>query len=178
MSAILDFIFRFVIVRVISWIGFAPPRIDPRISTKQGINVDQNNLVRLKVSKIGLLTFAFALMGIACAGPATDTTNKSQPAAPPAPPVTPLVFASPRTNFERHCVACHGPAGEGGTVTVDNKTLNVPSLTKGHALTHNDEQLTKQIANGHEDMPAFKDKLSPTEIFGLVNFIRKELQGK
>ena len=133
----------------------------------------------MKCLRRGLITFALTLMGIACAGPATETTNKSQPAAaPPAAPATPLVFASPRTNYERHCVACHGQAGEGGSVTVDNKTLNVPSLTKGHALTHNDERLTKQIANGDDDMPAFKDKLSSTEIFGLVNFIRKELQGK
>lgn len=132
----------------------------------------------MKSFKTGLVTFALTLFGIACAGPATDTTNKSLPTAAPSPVVTPLVFASPRTNFERHCVACHGQDGEGGTITVDNKTLNVPSLTKGHALTHNDEQLTKKIANGDDDMPAFKDKLSTTEIFALVNFIRKELQRK
>jgi mono/diheme cytochrome c family protein len=134
----------------------------------------------MKSFKTGLVTFALTLFGIACARPAGETTNRSLPtaASSPAASVTPLVFASPRTNFERHCVACHGQDGEGGTITVDNKTLNVPSLTKGHALTHNDEQLTKQIANGNDDMPAFKDKLSPTEIFALVNFIRKEFQGK
>ena len=132
----------------------------------------------MRCLRTGLITLALTLIGIACARQATETTNRSLPSAAPSPAVTPLVFASPRTNFERHCIACHGPAGEGGTVTVDNKTLNVPSLTKGHALTHKDEQLSKQIANGDDDMPAFKDKLSPTEIFALVNFIRKELQRK
>ncbi|HYJ89259.1 MAG TPA: cytochrome c [Pyrinomonadaceae bacterium] len=132
----------------------------------------------MKSMRTGLITLALMLFGIACAGPATDTTNKSLPTAAPSPAasVTPLVFASPRTNFEKHCVACHGQDGEGGTITVDNKTLNVPSLTKGHALTHKDEELAKQITNGKDEMPAFKDKLSPTEIFALVNFIRKELQ--
>jgi len=132
--------------------------------------------VKMKSIKTGLVTIALTLFGLACARPATDTTNKRLPTAAPSPVVTPLVFESPRTNFERHCVACHGQDGEGGTITIDNKTLNIPSLTKGHALTHNDEQLAKQIANGDDAMQAFKDKLSSTEIFALVNFIRKELQ--
>ncbi len=130
----------------------------------------------MKSFRTGLIALALTLFVIACARPATDVTNKSLPTAAPSPVVTPLVFESPRINFEKHCVACHGQDGEGGTVTVDNKTLNIPSLTKGHALTHKDEELTKKIANGDDDMPAFKDKLSPTEIFALVNFIRKELQ--
>jgi menaquinol-cytochrome c reductase cytochrome b/c subunit len=135
---------------------------------------------QMKTFRIGLITFALTLLMMACTRPATDTTNKGLPTAAPSPvaSVSPLVFASPRANFEKHCVACHGQNGEGGTVTVDNKTLNVPSLTKGHAVTHKDEELAKQITNGKDEMPAFKDKLSPTEIFALVNFIRKELQGK
>jgi mono/diheme cytochrome c family protein len=134
----------------------------------------------MKSLMIGLTTVALTLIAVACAGPATKPTTTSQPAvvASPADSATPLVFETPRANFEKHCVACHGVNGEGGTVTVDNKTLNVPSLTKGHAVTHKDEELAKQIANGNDQMPAFKDKLSPTEIFALVNFIRKELQGK
>ena len=134
----------------------------------------------MKSLGIGLITFALTLIGVACAGPGTDTTNNSQPTVAPSPAATAtlLVFASPRANFERHCVACHGQDGEGGIITVDNKTLNVPSLTKGHAVTHKDEELAKQIANGRDEMPAFKDKLSPTDIYGLVNFIRKELQRK
>jgi mono/diheme cytochrome c family protein len=130
----------------------------------------------MRCLRTGLITLALTLIGIACARRATETTNRSQPTVAPSPTATVLVFASPRANFEKHCVACHGQDGAGGTITVDNKTLNVPSLTKGHALTHKDEEFAKQITNGKDEMPAFKDKLSPTEIFGLVNFIRKELQ--
>lgn len=130
--------------------------------------------------RIRLAAVALAVIGTACARPAAPTTNSSRPtvAATPAATATVLVFATPRANFETHCVACHGQDGEGGAITIDNKTLNVPSLTKGHALTHRDEELAKQISQGDDDMPAFKDKLSPTEIFALVNFIRKELQRK
>jgi mono/diheme cytochrome c family protein len=134
----------------------------------------------MKSLRIGLITAALTLIGIACAGPARETTNRSQPtlAASPVATATPDAMAAARANFEKHCAVCHGEKGEGGIVKIDNATLKVPSLTKGHALTHKDEQLAKQIANGHEEMPAFKDKLTQAEIYGLVNFIRKELQGK
>jgi mono/diheme cytochrome c family protein len=134
----------------------------------------------MKSVMTGLITIALALIAAACSRPVTQTTNSSAPVVVPTPAAsaTLQVLNTPRGNFEKHCVACHGVGGEGGTITVDNKTLNVPSLTKGHALTHNDEQLAKTITNGENEMPAFKDKLSPTDIFALVNFIRKELQGK
>ena len=128
----------------------------------------------------GSITIALALFAAACARPVNETTNSSPPVVNPTPAAsgTLHILNTPRGNFEKHCVACHSANGEGGTFTVDNKTINVPSLTKGHALTHDDEQLAKQITDGAGEMPGFKDKLSPTDIFALVNFIRKELQGK
>ena len=61
---------------------------------------------------------------------------------------------------------------------VDKKQIKVPSLKAEHALKHTDEQLTKMITNGEEDMPAFKDKMSAAEISEMVRYIRKDIQGK
>ncbi len=58
------------------------------------------------------------------------------------------------------------------------KKLKVPSLREGHATTHTDEKLAKQISNGDDEMPAFKDKMNPQEIDHLVRLVRKEFQGK
>ncbi len=63
-------------------------------------------------------------------------------------------------------------------MTVEGKKFKVPSLKAGRALTHKDERLVRQITDGDDEMPAFKDKLSSQEINDLVTFIRKELQGK
>jgi mono/diheme cytochrome c family protein len=63
-------------------------------------------------------------------------------------------------------------------VKVDNKKIKVPSLKAEHAIKHTDEQITKMITNGEEEMPAFKDKLKPEEINELVRFVRKNFQGK
>ena len=83
-----------------------------------------------------------------------------------------------QSNFAKHCASCHGENGEAAVVKVNEKTLRVPSLRKGHALDHTDEQLAQQIAEGDDEMPAFKDKLSADEINELVRYIRKEFQGK
>jgi mono/diheme cytochrome c family protein len=91
---------------------------------------------------------------------------------------TPDPLANAYLNFQKHCQECHGEKGHGGTVEIKGRRLKVPSLRDGHALDHTDEKFVKQISEGDEEMPAFKDKLSGEEINDLVSFIRKELQGK
>ena len=127
-----------------------------------------------------LVITAIAIALVACNQSVDVTTNQSQPSGSPAAAstATPDPFASARANFAKHCVVCHGANAEGGRVEVEGKRLKVPSLTKGHALDHPDDKLIKQITEGDDEMPAFKDKLSSQEINDLVDFIRKELQGK
>jgi cytochrome c6 len=85
-------------------------------------------------------------------------------------------LAAARVTFADSCALCHKENGEGGLVKIEDKHLKVPALTKGHALGHTDAELAKQIANGGEGMPAFKDKLKPEQINDLVSFIRKQFQ--
>ena len=106
----------------------------------------------------------------------TSTQPETRTAA--SPTATPDEFAFARANYAKHCSACHGDDGKGGTVKVDNKKLKVPSLREGHATMHTDEQLAKQITNGGDGMPKFKDKLKPDEINQMVKFVRHEFQGK
>jgi cytochrome c551 len=136
--------------------------------------------MRMKSGGVALITLAITIFATACNNSGTIPTSSSQPsaAASPALTATPDEFASARANFAKHCSVCHGNEGNGGVVTIENVKLKVPSLREGHALTHTDEKLAKQITNGGDGMPAFKDKLTPQEIGGLVRFVRKEFQGK
>ncbi|HEY8186928.1 MAG TPA: cytochrome c [Pyrinomonadaceae bacterium] len=115
-------------------------------------------------------------------GCSETTTNTSSTASTPAPAIkpaaTPDEFAVARANYAKHCSACHGDEGKGGLVKVEDKKLKVPSLREGHALEHPDEKFVKQITNGGDGMPKFKDKLSPDEINAMVRFVRHEFQGK
>jgi mono/diheme cytochrome c family protein len=134
----------------------------------------------MKMLKVGFITLSITLIAISCASSGNETTHKGQSptSASPAANATPDMLATARINYEKNCKTCHGDTGEGGLVTIDDKKFKVPSLTQGHALNHTDIQLAKQISNGAEEMPAFKDKLTPAEINGLVNYIRKQFQGK
>ena len=136
----------------------------------------------MKLVTLTLLIFAAILLASACTQPETVTTNQTQPtlAASPAAKanVTPDEFAVARATFQKDCAVCHSSDGTGGVKTLEGKKLKVPSYKDEHALKHSDEDFVKQIMNGGDGMPAFKDKLSPEEVNNLVRFIRKEFQGK
>jgi mono/diheme cytochrome c family protein len=132
----------------------------------------------MKALKSALIP-ALALLVCACGNTSTVTTNQNQPqVAQSAPVATPDELAAARANFQKHCAGCHGEKADGGVKTIDGHKFKVPSLREGHALTHPDDKFVKQITEGDEEMPAFKDKLKPEEIKDLVRFIRKEFQGK
>ena len=136
----------------------------------------------MKLISLALTCVAIALIAVACTETATPTntstprTSSSPAAATPAASVD--EFATARANYKKNCEACHGPDATGGLVKVEKKQIKVPSLKADHALKHTDDQLTKMITNGEEEMPAFKDKMSGPEIAQMVRFVRKEFQGK
>ncbi|MBV9956796.1 MAG: cytochrome c [Acidobacteria bacterium] len=137
----------------------------------------------MKLAKLVVVATCLALLALACTNANTNTANtgtQPSPAASPstaAPRPTPDQLAAAREYYADSCAICHKEDGEGGMVKIEDKRLKVPSLTKGHALSHTDAELAKQIANGGDGMPAFKEKLKPEEINNLVAYVRKQFQG-
>ena len=131
----------------------------------------------MKLIAIALACIALSLVIISCTETA-PTTNNTAPttAASPAKPVD--EFAAAHVNYQKNSEGCHGETGEGGLVKVNDKQIKVPSLKADHAKKHTDEQITKMITNGEEQMPSFKDKLKPEEITDLVKYVRKHYQGQ
>src|SRR6185369_11010005 len=136
----------------------------------------------MKLISLALACVATALFAIACTETATPTNTSTSTAspAPAAPAASVDEFATARANYKKNCEACHGPDATGGLVKLEDKKkqIKVPSLKADHAIKHTDDQLTKTITNGEEEMPAFKDKMSSQDIAQMVRFIRKEFQGK
>jgi mono/diheme cytochrome c family protein len=133
----------------------------------------------MKLVTLILLSIVAIVLVTACSQPSTVTTNQSATAA--ASPVarsnaTPDEFATARATFQKNCAGCHGEDGMGGVKTIDGRKVKVPSFHEGHALKHSDEDFVKQITNGGDGMPAFKDKLSPEQMKDLVRFLRKVIQ--
>jgi len=134
-------------------------------------------------AKFAAIIVVIGCFTTACNSSDTLTTNQTQPASSPATAAatataTPDPLAEAYVDFQKNCERCHGEKGQGGPVEIEGRKLKVPSLREGHALNHTDEKFVKQISEGDDEMPAFKDKLSTEEINELVRFIRKELQGK
>ena len=136
----------------------------------------------MRLAKILAVTAALLLFVIACNNQPSTTNQTANTAnapvtAPTAAQPTPTPaddMTSTLAIYATECARCHGPKGDGGTVTVLKKKLKVPSLKVGHALDHSDADLTKQIRDGDEgEMPAFKDRLKPEEITNLVRLIRQ-----
>jgi len=133
--------------------------------------------------KLVTLTFLIAgavLLASACSNSGTVTNNQTAPNTAVSPvakaTVAPDEFAVARGTFQKNCVGCHGEDGMGGVKDLDGKKLKVPSFHEGHALKHSDEDFIKQITDGGDGMPAFKDKMSAEEMKGLVQYIRKVIQ--
>jgi mono/diheme cytochrome c family protein len=134
----------------------------------------------MKLLATVLTCIALSLVIIACTenAPATNSTQPTAATSPAAAASPVDEFATARANYQKNCEGCHGETGEGGLVKVENKRIKVPSLKADHAIKHTDEQITKMITNGEEEMPAFKDKMSTAEISDMVKYVRKHFQGK
>ena len=138
---------------------------------------------QMKLISLALTCIALALLATACTETSTPTntsapTTAASPASPAAPAAPGDQFATARANFEKNCQGCHGPTGEGGLVKVKDKQIKVPSLKADHALKHTDDQLISIVTNGEEAMPSFKEKLTAAEIAELIQFVRREFQGR
>ena len=111
----------------------------------------------------------------ACGHASDTTTNTSIPTGTPS--ATPDAFAEARAIYAKDCQNCHAADGTGGRVKLeDGKTLRVPSFRAGHALRHTDSDFRRQVAEGGDGMPAFKDKLSPQQIDDMIRLVRREFQ--
>ncbi|HEX8248955.1 MAG TPA: cytochrome c [Pyrinomonadaceae bacterium] len=158
----------------------------------------------MNLLKIGLLLAALALFIVACTqtrpnNNAARTTANNQaavvanttPAANQSPgnsgkqtesvsagQATELASAS--ETYKTICAKCHKETGEGGEVTIDGKKLKVPNFKSERMKNDEDEDFIDAIANGipEDGMPAFKDRLNEAQIKNLVQYIRKDIQGK
>ena len=124
-----------------------------------------------------VVTLAF---GIACNRPPADGPVQTRPSSTASPQTSAASdeFAATRAIFKEHCVNCHGEKAAGGRVQVEGREIKVPNLTGEHARKPTDEKIAAKISEGDDEMPAFKDKLTPQQIQDLVRFIRKEFQGR
>lgn len=127
--------------------------------------------MKLRISTFLMLALAFCACNKQASAPSSEVKTPSGPSATPDP------LAAVRGVYAKDCQLCHGPDGSGGLVKLEDGTkLRVPSLRQGHALRHPDSEFLKQIKEGGDGMPAFKDKMSQQQIDEMIRFLRQEFQ--
>ncbi|MDQ3087216.1 MAG: cytochrome c [Acidobacteriota bacterium] len=76
--------------------------------------------------------------------------------------------------FRQNCAICHGSEANGKEM----EDGIIPSLRYGVAATKSEEEIYLQIKEGKDAMPPFKNQLTEEEIQKMVNFVRRDLQGR
>jgi mono/diheme cytochrome c family protein len=82
----------------------------------------------------------------------------------PAPRVQQLYY--------QNCARCHGADGRGDTPV--GRPLNAPDFTSSEWRSHTTARtLARVITNGRKGMPAFRKKLSRSDITSLASYVRR-----
>ena len=86
---------------------------------------------------------------------------------------SPKVLKEAKALYEKECLVCHGPKGDGKGPGA--KTLQIPpaSFTDAHMMKEmTDGEIFYKISEGRMPMPAFKAKLSEEQRWSLVDYLR------
>jgi putative copper export protein/mono/diheme cytochrome c family protein len=85
--------------------------------------------------------------------------------------------------FAANCSACHGAGGQGNGPEAAHLHEHPADLTASHLWEHSDGELFWWISHGIEDpegglaMPGFADRLSATDRWALIDFVRANNAG-
>jgi copper transport protein len=138
--------------------AFAFRVLDPRTSRWMGFGLGQAAALVL----VSIILFIQA--------PSNAIANPLNPVLPNQASVT-----AGKTLYKHNCLPCHGPLGKGDGPAGLGLNPRPADLTY-HAMpgVHSDGQLFEWISNGFPNsaMPAFAAKLSDTDRWNLVNYIR------
>ncbi len=113
----------------------------------------------------GIVGFAFTISALTEAPAVTELTN---PTALTVDSVT-----AGRGVFVNSCEQCHGASARGGGPLAYTTQIAPADLLSGHLLQHTDGDIEYWIANGLPGgMPAWQGKLTQTQIWDVVDFLR------
>lgn len=93
---------------------------------------------------------------------------------PPNPvPATPATLAAGEALYARYCTVCHGPLGAGnGPVVGPGKYPFAANLTISPAIDREEAYVYAVIKAGRGLMPAYGQRVGPTERWLIVNYVR------
>jgi mono/diheme cytochrome c family protein len=155
-----------------------PGEIGRPLISIRSMSADQKPTEVARRSKLAL--WVLTLFAVVATGGAVVLFTLSGWSAPararntPNPvPRTREAIRSGMTTYRDHCESCHGIAGDGKGERAEKLNVAPADLTDGNAMAgETDGILFWKISEGHRPMPGYKSKLSETERWELVDYIR------
>ena len=124
---------------------------------------------------VALATFAYSVGDIAAAGdsasgkwvsPAASAAKKSPVGT------TPDSIAAGQKIYSKTCAMCHGKSGNADGPAVIELNIHPAKLSDPQLQTESDGSLFWKITTGKKPMPAYGKRLSETDRWHLVNYVR------
>lgn len=121
----------------------------------------------LALARSAAVVLGIALLAVNVSGGQTPMSNRPNPVADQVTSVD-----AGYNLYQANCAACHGVDGNGGGPLAATTPVQPPSL-KAHLSQHTDGDLFYWISNGLPGgMPGWSAKLSETDRWNLVNYLR------
>jgi mono/diheme cytochrome c family protein len=126
------------------------------------------------VAVLALLTFACGGDNAATADSLSDKWLTPAPDAAKTNSITPTQdsIASGRKIYLKTCALCHGKSGDADGPAVIELNIHPAKLSDPKLATESDGSLFWKITTGKKPMPGFAKRLSETDRWHLVNYIR------
>ncbi len=127
------------------------------------------------VSVLALLTFAYSGGGAARADSMSDKWLSPAPSAAKKSPIAPTQdsIAAGQKIYSKTCMMCHGKSGDADGPAVIELNIHPAKLSDPHLMgTESDGSLFWKISTGKKPMPAYGKRLSETDRWNLVNYVR------
>jgi mono/diheme cytochrome c family protein len=127
------------------------------------------------VSRAIIISVVGLAVGVFAAGAQGDQTAPNPAARNNPVAATPKSISAGEASFQKYCRFCHGDAGKGDgkAAPKDSRPADLTDATWDHGSADGD--IFRIISDGAPPpsaMKGFKSRMTPNEIWNLVNYIR------
>jgi len=128
----------------------------------------------LTVSVLTLVTFAYSGGGAAAADSMSGKWLSPAPSAAKKNPIAPTQdsIAAGQKIYSKTCAMCHGKGGDADGPAVIELNIHPAKLSDPKLANESDGSLFWKITTGKKPMPTYGKRLSETDRWNLVNYIR------
>lgn len=131
-------------------------------------------LFRLMLGVLPLLIFVYSGGSAAAADSMSDKWLSPAPSAAKKNPTasTQQSIAAGQKIYSKTCAMCHGKSGDADGPAVIELNIHPAKLSDPQLATESDGALFWKITTGKKPMPAYGKRLSETDRWHLVNYVR------